>query len=300
MGFAGVIPGLSASSIALTTGIYQPIASMLNQFREFFVSLVLQRPVKNTKPALQGILVISLGILTGCTLLRYLFGLLPEQLIAGTLAFAFGMMVFATYRNLLSLRLAKRSTWLFISLGIVLVAASTWVRPMPVSNTIIDFIVCGLVLSAALLIPGISAMGVMLFMGCYPLLLAGMGVLSLTKIGSLILGILAGLIIFSFLLHFLFTRFAGYFNAFLCGCLVISLKTLWPWKVPMLKIDNYGNFVTNSAGQRVISGYRSYLPPEPDATNLLIAAIVLAGLLFALFLSKYLSVQNPPSCQNLD
>jgi putative membrane protein len=91
------------------------------------------------------------------------------------------------------------------------------------------FFAAGSVAICAMILPGISGSFLLLSLGMYAPVLAAVNDRDVVSIGSLLLGCIVGLALFSQVLHWALAHHEATVMAALIGLMVGSLRVLWPW-----------------------------------------------------------------------
>lgn len=283
LGIAGQIPGLTGSSMALGMGCYQRVTRLLCQLWLFVWRLLKgQYPERKDFPHL--LISLLIGVVAGVAGGYWLSGYLNAGFNEFLWAIVFGAVLFVTFREILHLEAKKKSTWYALVSGVLLILAADLAKPLSGSINSITPFCCGLMTAVVLFVPGISVTGLLLYLGCYSSLFAEshFGAHHFAS-GIFYLGLTIGLIIISLTADMFFKLWPNTFRAFLYGCLLMSAKTLWPWKDPIYKLDHYGNFMIGSHGQRIVSGYQGYFPETMSIeTFFILVSIILGGVTVAL------------------
>ena len=173
MGAANVIPGVSGGTMALLTGIFEPLIDSIKsfdlaalkllaagQFKELFAHL-------NLKFLIPVGIGIFLSILSVARLLEYLF----EHYAGFVWAFFFGLILASVW--FVGKRI-RRFSALVLSLfvvGTVLAALLAFIEPASENSSILYLLLCGVVAMCSMILPGLSGSYVLLLMGNYRLVM---------------------------------------------------------------------------------------------------------------------------------
>ena len=106
----------------------------------------------------------------------------------------------------------------------------TVLPPMANSNELWFIFVSGMIAICAMILPGISGSFILLLMGSYQTVLGAVKDKDLLTIGVFMAGAVIGLLSFSSVLKWMFTKYHDLTIAVLTGFLIGSLNKLWPWK----------------------------------------------------------------------
>jgi putative membrane protein len=98
------------------------------------------------------------------------------------------------------------------------------------STSLYFFFFAGAVAICAMILPGISGSFILLLLGAYLPVMTALKTFDIPIIAVFCAGCLFGLMAFSRLLNWMFTRFHDLTVASLTGFLLGSLTIIWPWK----------------------------------------------------------------------
>ncbi len=244
MGAANVIPGVSGGTIALITGIFERLIHAIKslnlralkllftgRFREFAVHMDLYFLLA----VLGGI---TLAILSLARLLEYLFAHYPVLV----WAYFFGLIlasVFYVGRRI------SRLSWAVIILfllGASIAVIITVMTPSKENNSVLYLLICGVVASCSMILPGLSGSFVLLLMGNYQLvMIESINSFDLYILVPVVIGAGVGLVAFSYFLSWVFKKYKDGTLALLTGFILGSLSILWPWKETISTyVDRHG------------------------------------------------------------
>lgn len=106
-------------------------------------------------------------------------------------------------------------------------------------------------------------------------------------LGVFTLGSVTGLVTFSHLLSYVLKHFKATTTAVLLGFITGSLGVLWPWKRTVFKVDEAGNPLLDSNGDKIILNYKRHLPQMAEAETWWAILFILLGILVLLILDWY-------------
>lgn len=233
MGTADLIPGVSGGTIALLVGIYEHLVDCIARTiaRENLQLLRRGRFAAYFRAiGWSFLLTIILGILSAifslARLIQYLLATYPIPVES----FFFGLML-ATV--LVVGR--KVSHWTLPSVlgAIVGVAAGllvNFVTPIVGGESYLWYFFAGVLGICAMILPGISGSFILILLGMYSRVLQLVVALDIAHLTVFALGALLGILAFSRLLSWLFTRFKNLMLALLSGFILGAMVRLWPWK----------------------------------------------------------------------
>ena len=261
MGIAEVIPGVSGGTIAFITGIYETLLETIKNILgpEVWVSLRRDGLGAAWRKA-NGAFLISLlagmaaGVVFGVFFITHLLDNYPIQL----WAFFFGLIIAsAVYIG----RQVER--WTIIEVfalvgGTILAYLITIAAPAEGSTALGAVFIAGVIAISALILPGISGSFILLLMGMYTIIIPTVkeALKTLDPDKLLILGVfgvgcLIGLGTFSRILSWTFKHYHNPTLATLTGFMLGSLNKIWPWRKPVLGLNEAGELVDIEKGMFV-------------------------------------------------
>jgi putative membrane protein len=301
MGAADLIPGVSGGTIAFITGIYEELINTLKSIDLKLIKLLLTFRLKEFWLKLNGSFLLAVfgGIfLAGLTLSRVVTYLLEHKEIQ-IWSFFFGLIIACT---LIVGREIKKWEVKEISAFVIAAALAVWLSitsPAEGSGSFGFIFVAGFISICAMILPGISGSYILLLMGAYRFMLDTLkefsfklqegklieGLIVMKPYLAFIIGAVAGLLLFSRFLSWMFRKARTLTLAALTGFMAGSLWKIWPWKeVISTRINSKGEEVPFQEAN-VLPDTFSTLTGEP---NYLVSAVVIAvvGFAIAWFLDK--------------
>lgn len=241
MGSADIIPGVSGGTIALITGIYERFVYALKSINihflyYFFLSIKNKKnftKAKNAFFAIDFVFLIPLAagilcaFLTLANIIGYLLGTIPTQ----TFAFFFGL-IFASafYVYFTHKKLFHISSIIFILLGIIVGFLVVGLESIQLDHSLFMIFASGIISFCAMILPGLSGAFVLLLLGQYTFLLNVLRGITHFEFGMMLfvityaLGGLVGLLGFSRVLSFLFSKYKSATIAFITGLMIGALR----------------------------------------------------------------------------
>jgi len=262
MGAANVIPGVSGGTVAFITGIYQRLIDAIKSFDIKLMSLVLRRDFAGAwkhvdanflLPLLVGVVV---SILTIAKVLKFGFESYPI-LVA---ALFFGLIAASVYSVVKMVRQWSLATVFALIVGLGLAVSLIFIPEAAENRNFFYLMLCGAVAMCSMIIPGISGSFVLLLLGNYHLImLDSVNALrngqwaEVAAIGAPVgIGAIAGLLLLSRVLSWLFRKFHDLAVASVSGFVAGSLLLIWPWKRPLE--------VLIKDGEEKVLSYERFLP----------------------------------------
>jgi len=232
MGTADLIPGVSGGTMALITGIYERLLSALSSLNLNALRMLLRGRINQFWKYIDGNFLLSLfaGILTAVFLLSRLIYFLLENYPLEVWAFFFGLIAASAVYIIRQTPWRKPSTWFFVLAGALAAWLITGMLPEQGPRTSPYLFLSGAAASVAMILPGISGSYILVLMGSYAYVLESVRNFRLMNLMIFTLGVVTGLLGFSALLKWFFSRYRHYTLALMGGFLLGSLRQVWPWK----------------------------------------------------------------------
>jgi len=164
-----------------------------------------------------------------------------------------------------------------IVIGVSVAVLIAFLTPATSNDNLFYIFLCGIVAVCSMILPGLSGSYILLLMGNYVLVLQAINTLDFALLIPLLVGCVAGLVMFSRLLSFLFSKYRGQTIGLLTGFVLGSLLIIWPWKET--------EYLIVEAGKEKAVGYTWYLP-ELNAEFLIAFTLMLAGFFIVFFIEK--------------
>lgn len=235
MGAADLVPGVSGGTVALVIGIYERLVGSIREGSSALGSLIkgnvsdFREHLRRVEwiflvPLLGGILaaVVSLAsfldhqLEVNATILAGLF----FGLVLGSVTIAWGLLHESAPVHLLVASVVGLGLFLILGLG----EDATVQDP-----SLAIFFGAGALAICAMILPGISGSLILLLIGMYAAVLDAVDGRDLVVIGVFVLGAIAGLGLFSQILHWGLRKHHDLILAALVGLMAGSLRVLWPW-----------------------------------------------------------------------
>lgn len=263
MGAANVIPGVSGGTIALITGIFEPLIDSLKSinseaFKLFFTGhwKEFARHIK-----LEFLIAVFLGVgislFSIARILKYLFESYPVLV----WAFFFGLIIASVFIVGKSISKWGVSVWLSFAIGTALALVITFFKPAQENDQIYYLFICGIVAVCSMILPGLSGSFILILLGNYQLVMIdAVSELNLTILIPVGIGAIIGLLAFSHLLSWIFKSYKDQTISVLTGFMLGSLLILWPWKEEIYSLDSNGQHILNRSGEFLREGYHFLLP----------------------------------------
>lgn len=246
MGAADVVPGVSGGTVAFITGIYEELLTSISRIDASLFKKVKTEGIRGTWKHLNGkfLVALFLGILISIASLAKLLTFLLEEFPIHLWSFFFGLIFASIF--LVGKKVKKWSAGPIIGLiaGTVVAYLITIASPSAGSQSTAYIFMCGMIAITAMILPGISGSFILLLLGAYQTILNSVSdLISAVKNGAWDLvgenglrigifgaGCLIGIVAFSKVLKWMFSKAHDLTIAVLTGFLLGSLNKVWPWK----------------------------------------------------------------------
>ena len=233
MGAADAVPGISGGTIALLLGIYEKLINTIgninisllkdlksNGFTYFWQKL-------NGNFLLSLIIGIGISLITFVKITAYLFDKYPILI----WSFFLGLVLATIY---VIYKLIK--SWNYINIIFVIIATLisfylTKINAIDNINISLSYIlICGIIAASAMIIPGISGALILVILGLYSTIINAVNNLEFDKIITFTSGAIIGLLSFSKIIKWMFSKNSSLTYSILLGFVIGSLSKVWPWK----------------------------------------------------------------------
>ncbi len=278
MGAANVIPGVSGGTVAFITGIYERLINALKSIDLESLKLFFSGNFSefSKRVDLNFLSILFLGVFVSILSLAKILELAFENHEVLTLSFFFGLIVasiIAVGRKIEKLNFASVASFV---LGTAIAVSIAFLPPAQSNDSFFYLTLCGVAAVSSMILPGLSGSYVLLLMGNYLLVLRAVSSFDFSVLVPIVIGCIAGLVLLSRLLSYLFANYKDQTIGILTGFVFGSLLIIWPWK----------NTITEtSEGKEKAIGYIWNLPAVNGqlATSL---ALMIGGFLLVYLLEK--------------
>ena len=250
MGIADAIPGVSGGTIALLLGIYEELISSISGLNFGLITKLKNNGIKSFWKSLNGNFLITLVL--GIVISLILFVKISANLLSShplyVWSFFLGLIlatVYVIYKLIESWNLVNIiSTLLMIIFSILLTSDSLNISD---DTNLFYILICGIIASSAMILPGISGSLILVILGVYKILVEALDNLDIKIITSFIVGAIIGVISFSKILKWLFKNYKSLAYSIMLGLVIGSIEKIWPWnKSFSAELSNIDLFVSIS------------------------------------------------------
>ena len=232
MGIADAIPGVSGGTIALLLGIYEELISTISGLNFSLITKLKNNGFKSFWESLNGNFLITLVLGIGISLI--LFVKISANLLTShplyVWSFFLGLIlatVYVIYKLIESWNLVNIiSTLLMIAFSIILTSDSLNISD---DTNLFYILICGIIASSAMILPGISGSLILVILGVYKILVDALDNLDVKIITSFLVGAVIGVITFSKILKWLFKNYKSLAYSIMLGLVIGSIEKIWPW-----------------------------------------------------------------------
>jgi putative membrane protein len=279
VGLANIIPGVSGGTIALITGIFERLINSIKSFGIGTLKLFLRGKFKEFAKVTDLYFLVTLfgGVITAIVLLAKIFDFLFTQYPVYIWSFFFGLILASVYFVGNTVEKWKPTVILSFILGTIIAIMFTFLTPANQNDNFFYLILCGVVAVCSMILPGLSGSFVLILMGNYRLVaIDAINNRDLDILFPVIIGAIGGLVAFSHLLSWVFSKYKDQTIAILTGFILGSLGMIWPWKTPINEI--FGDKVK-------VIGY-DYFWPDLNMEFLIAIVIILIGIISIWIMEK--------------
>jgi uncharacterized membrane protein len=311
MGAANKVPGVSGGVVALVAGFYEEFIYSLQKFNDKAFKLLINGRFKSFFRYINGrfISLLFFGMIVSYFSVSKLLDYLIVHYELYVWSVFFGMIIGSIYY--ISKDFEGWCTKAFISLfiGIAIGISISFLDPAKENDNLFFVFFCGIISVSGMTLPGFSGSFILIILGNYVLLLVDsvnalydtiFSVLSgnfsfldnpervrmLKVLGVFTLGSVTGLVTFSHILSYVLKHFRNTTLSLLMGFIIGSLGVVWPWKQTIYKTSSSGDFILDSAGEKIIENYERFLP-QLNKESLIATSFIIFGILIVLCLEWY-------------
>ncbi|MFD2566169.1 DUF368 domain-containing protein [Pseudotenacibaculum haliotis] len=278
MGAADVVPGVSGGTIAFISGIYEELLTSISSFNLGLIGVLRKEGIKAVWNKVNGnfLLALFIGIAISIVSLAKAIKWLLENEPVLLWSFFFGLVLASIIYIAKQITNWNGVTILYSILGIAFGYAITVIPSVSSQEANLLFLFfAGAIASCAMILPGISGSYILLLMGAYATVMTAVTDRDLVVIAVVAVGVIVGLLSFSRVLKWLFSKYKNIMLAALMGIMIGSINKIWPWKET---VTTY----TDRHGEVKPLLEKSILPGSYEGDPQIMMAVVLAVAGFAL------------------
>lgn len=290
MGAANVVPGVSGGTIALITGIFEKLIDSIKAFDLSAIKFILKGQFKSFSKHVNLTFLISIfsGVAVSILSIARLFGYLLEHHPIHIMSFFFGLILASIYFVGKTVSKWNLSVILSFIIGTSIAIALSLIKPAQENSSLIYLLICGVVATCSMILPGLSGSFVLILLGNYQLVMIdAVNDLNFQILIPVIVGAALGLILFANILSWVFKKYRNQTISILTGFILGSLGIIWPWKTIIPATSSTGEIIIKK-GEQVIEGYSWYLP-ESFSREVLLAILFMVIGIVVIWITEYIA-----------
>ena len=280
MGAADVVPGVSGGTIAFISGIYEELLTSISSINTSLIKKLKDEGFLSVWKTINGSFMSALlaGIFISVLTLAKIIGNLIETQPIMVWSFFFGLVLASIIYVGKQIESWNYKTIIGLILGTIIAYYIVHLKPMSGDEVSLGYIfMSGALAICAMILPGISGAFILVILGAYKSILDAIEDRDIKVLLTFMVGAVVGILSFSKVLKWLFSKYRNMTLAALTGFIIGSLNKIWPWKHAV-------TYRINSHGEQVPFNEVSVLPWNYDGDPQLLFAIVLVVVGFGLIL----------------
>lgn len=311
MGAANKVPGVSGGVVAFVAGFYEEFIYSLQRVNKTALKLLVNGRLKSFYRYINGrfLSLLFLGMIVSYFSVSKVLDYFLKNHELYVWSLFFGMIIGSIYYINKDFKDWNFKSIMSLGIGISLGIAISFLNPAVENDNLFFVFFCGIISVSGMTLPGFSGSFILILLGNYILLLVDsvnalydtfselitgdfsfvqnevrlrlLKVLSIFTLGSVV-----GLVSFSHVLSYVLKHYKSITTASIIGFIVGSLGVVWPWKKTIFKVQDNGNFILDSRGEKIILNYERLLPQNESQTYIAIGYIIL-GIIVILTLERY-------------
>jgi putative membrane protein len=311
MGAANKVPGVSGGVVAFVAGFYEEFIYSLQRVNKTALKLLVNGRLRSFYRYINGrfLSLLFLGMIVSYFSVSKVLDYFLKNHELYVWSLFFGMIIGSIYYINKDFKDWNFKSIMSLGIGISLGIAISFLNPAVENDNLFFVFFCGIISVSGMTLPGFSGSFILILLGNYILLLVDsvnalydtfselitgdfsfvqnemrlrlLKVLSIFTLGSVV-----GLVSFSHVLSYVLKHYKNITTASIIGFIVGSLGVVWPWKKTIFKIQDNGDFILDSRGEKIILNYERLLPQNESQTYIAIGYIIL-GIIVILTLERY-------------
>ncbi|QLE02271.1 DUF368 domain-containing protein [Galbibacter sp. BG1] len=312
MGAANKVPGVSGGVVAFVAGFYEEFIYSLQKVNLKALKLLLNGRFKSFFQYINGrfLSLLLLGMLVSYFSVSKILDYFIAQKELYVWAAFFGMILGSIYYISKDFHHWNKRTIIFSLIGILIGVSISFLNPAKQNNNLFFVFFCGIISVSGMTLPGLSGSFILILLGNYVLLLVDsvnalydtfaealqgdfsfvdnseriemLKILAVFTIGSV-----TGLVTLSHLLSYVLKHYKNSTTAIILGFITGSLGVVWPWKQTIYRLNELGEIVRDSAGEKIIVNYQRYIPNIMNLETWIAFGFIIIGILIVLALDWY-------------
>ena len=232
MGVGDSIPGVSGGTIAVITNIYEELIRSLSKIDITALKLFFSGSITKFWIHINGkfLFTLALGVLAGLLLSANSILYLLENRFEVLMAFFMGLVLSSVWFLKSEVDWGVWQNGFAALLGLLVAIAVSVIPPQLATISYLTVFLSGMVAICAMILPGLSGAFILLILGIYEFILSALISIQLDFILVFAAGCAIGLISFTHLLSWLLKNYHALAYSVICGMLLGSISSLWPWQ----------------------------------------------------------------------
>jgi putative membrane protein len=286
MGAVDLVPGVSAGTIALVTGIYGELINTIKSFNLTALKILKNDGIAAAWQHINGqfLLILLSGILfslfTFAGLMRFLLEAFPLQL----WCFFMGLIISSVIYLLRQNPPSKPYLVGLLIMGILIASAFSIMPSAALGTSYVSIFIAGSIALCAMILPGISGSFILVLLGLYPMFIDALASFHVDFLMVFAMGGIVGLMLLSRILSWLMSHYKAAVIATMSGFLLGSLSIIWPWKNIAATVLSSENQLAVGAQNILPQNYLATVGQEPYLLSSSLAFVV--GLLVVFLIER--------------
>ena len=311
MGAANKVPGVSGGVVAFVAGFYEEFIYSLRKVNKTAFKLLFNGRFKSFYKYINGrfLSLLFFGMIVSYFSVSKVLDYLIKHYELYVWSVFFGMIIGSIYYINKDFKDWNYKTYTSLAIGILLGVGISFLNPAKENDNLWFVFFCGIISVSGMTLPGFSGSFILIILGNYVLLLVDSVNALFDTFSELLsgdfsfienyerlrmlkvlvvftLGSVTGLVTFSHMLSYILNHYKSITLSAIIGFIIGSLGVVWPWKKTIYKLNEAGNFILDSRGEKVIENYERFRPELNTETYYAIVFVVL-GIAIVLALEWY-------------
>lgn len=312
MGAANKVPGVSGGTVAFVAGFYEELIYSLQKVNVKAFKLLLDGRFKSFFQYINGRFIVLLfaGSLFSYFSVSQILDYFIRNYELYVWSAFFGMIIGSIYYISKDFNVWRWQNIISILIGIICGIAISFMNPAKENDNLWFVFFCGIIGVSGMTLPGLSGSFILILLGNYVLLLVDsvnmlyksiIDIFSgdfsflqdeirlryLKIIASFGFGSAFGLVFTSHILAYVLKHYHQIVTAIIIGFISGSLGIVWPWKKEVYKVNDVGEFLIDSTGNRVVENYKRFIPNFSDIETWYALLFILLGITIILLVDYY-------------
>lgn len=311
MGAANKVPGVSGGVVAFVAGFYEEFIYSLKKVNRKAFLLLINGRFKSFFNYINGrfLSLLFLGMIISYFSVSKVLDYLIKYYELYVWSVFFGMILGSIYYINKDFRDWNYKTYSALAIGIILGLGISFLNPATENDNLWFVFFCGIISVSGMTLPGFSGSFILILLGNYVLLLVDSvnslydtvyeilsgdfsfienseRIRNLKVLAVFTLGSVTGLVTFSHLLSYILKHFKSITISAIIGFIVGSLGVVWPWKKTIYNVNENGDFLLDSTGEKIVQNYKRFMP-ELNTETYYAIAFIFVGIAIVLALEIY-------------